>query len=212
MVNERLRELTARDRNRYVHPSKRWEYPWALGECPLPPGSRVLDAGCGGSIFPVLLSTLGFRVCAFDLIPPPCPSGHDGVLYAAAALTALPWKEGSFDSIFCISVLEHLDLQGMHLALQEMRRVLAPGGRLLLTTDFYRDRRARLSYTGPGEPFAVDWNFFDREMLDEVVLRADGFMVEGELDLEVRWEVTAERMKRFHGYPYTSVGVVLTRR
>jgi SAM-dependent methyltransferase len=212
-VNEKMRKLQSSDPTRYLHPSKLWEYPWALGETSLPPGSRVLDAGCGGSIFPVYLSTLDLRVTAVDLRPPGIPAGHQAskVHYAAAELTRLPLKEKSFDSIFCISVLEHLDIQGMQASLQEMRRVLKPEGRLLLTTDYYKDRNAKLSYSGPGAGFSVDWNFFDREMLEAVVLNAPGFRTRGDIDLSVGWEITAQRMSRFHGYPYTSVGIVLVK-
>lgn len=210
-VNKRLTGLLSRDPTRYLHPSKRWEYPWALQQSAPAPGVRVLDAGCGGSIFPMLLSCLGLEVFAFDLHPVSGLAGHEGahVHYATAGLTSLPFRQDSFDAIFCISVLEHLDIPSMHRALQELRRVLRPGGRLLLTTDYYRDRRARIRYSGPGAPFDVDWNFFDREMLEEVVLKAPGLRVRGDVDLHTPWELTEERMKRFHGYPYASVGVAL---
>ncbi len=43
-----------------------------------------------------------------------------------ASLYELPWEDGSFDALVCLSVLEHLrDLRG---ALDEFRRVLRPGG------------------------------------------------------------------------------------
>lgn len=56
---QRLDALTGRESISYLHPSKRWEYPWALERARLAWGSRVLDAGCGASIFPVYLSELG---------------------------------------------------------------------------------------------------------------------------------------------------------
>jgi len=212
-VNGTLSDLVSRDSTAYLHPSKRWEYPWALQEASMPAGSSVLDAGCGGSIFPAYLSTLGLRVCAADLNPPKGLTARLGISvdYAAADLRRLPWKKEAFDFIFCISVIEHLDLHGMQAALQEMGRVLRPDGRLLLTTDYYRDRSEKLYYRGPGESFAVDWNFFDRERLYEVVMSAPGFRVGGEPDLKIDWDITRERMTRFHGYPYTTVGVVLTK-
>lgn len=48
----------------YLHPSKRWEYPWALNQADLALDSRVLDAGCGASIFPIYLANEGYRVSA----------------------------------------------------------------------------------------------------------------------------------------------------
>ena len=63
-----------------------------------------------------------------------------------ADVRELPFAEGSFDVAFCVSTLEHVgrdnsvygvseerDEQGMTSALGELRRVLAPGGRLLVT-------------------------------------------------------------------------------
>lgn len=50
--------------------------------------------------------------------------------------------------------------------MREMRRVLKPGGRLLLTTDYYEDADATIWYSGPGrDAFRVDWGFFDEERL-----------------------------------------------
>ena len=58
-VLARLDELLARNGGAYLHPSKRWEYPWALERAQLAPGSRVLDVGCGASIFPIHLAAEG---------------------------------------------------------------------------------------------------------------------------------------------------------
>jgi SAM-dependent methyltransferase len=209
-----LERLVAVDTVSYLHPSKQWEYPWALEQVDLSPGSRVLDAGCGASIFPIYLAKLSYLVSAADLSPPTgLPDMHGvHVSYVSADLTRLPWKEGTFDAVFCISVLEHLPRAGMPAAMQEMRRVLKTGGRLLLTTDYFVDHRAKIRYEGPGEPFEVDWSFFDRDLLEEIVLDAPGFDIGGGVDLEVRWDSTIPRMKRFHGYPYTSVGVPLVKK
>jgi len=107
-------------------------------------GSRVLDAGCGASIFPVFLAKLGHRVSALDLRVPEGLGRLHGVEidYVRGELTALPFADAQFDAVFCISVIEHLGHQGVPRALQELRRVVRPGGRLLITTDFYEDARA----------------------------------------------------------------------
>jgi SAM-dependent methyltransferase len=48
-------------------------------------------------------------------------------------LTALPFEENSFDLVLFCEVLEHLTVDPLH-AMQELKRVLKPGGRLVLTT------------------------------------------------------------------------------
>jgi hypothetical protein len=39
-----------------------------------------------------------------------------------------------------------------------------------------------------------------------------GFVMTDPPDLNVDWPVVKEQMLRFHGYPYTSIGVVLVKR
>jgi SAM-dependent methyltransferase len=212
-VLHRLDALMAQGHGAWLHPSKRWEYPWALERARLAPGSRVLDAGCGGSIFPIYLAAEGHAVHALDRSPPFGLERAYGVRvdYARADLTAMPFADDQFDAVFCISVIEHLGHGVAPAALAEVRRVLRPGGRLLLTTDFYEDATAHLVYEGPGKPFPVDWGFFDEASLRRRILAAEGFALDGALDLTVDWGVTRERMRAFHGYPYTSVGVALTK-
>jgi SAM-dependent methyltransferase len=212
-VLERMDELVARDPVSYLHPGKRWEYPWALERAALAPGSRVLDAGCGDSIFPVYLALGGHRVTALDLEFSADLGELHGVPieYVRGDLTALPQADETFDAVFCISVIEHLPDERVARAMQEMRRVLRPGGRLLLTTDFYDDAGAEIWHQSPDRRFRVDWLIFDEERLRRLILQAPGFRVEGELDLTVDWDSTKPRMQEYHGYPYTSVGVALLR-
>ncbi len=212
-VLQRMDELLQRESVSYLHPGKRWEYPWALERAALPRVARVLDAGCGASIFPIYLAEAGHRVTALDLS---VPAGLDRlhglhVDYVHGNLARLPFADGSFDAVFCISVIEHLGHAGAADALQELRRVTRPGGRVLVTTDYYEDAAAKLTYTGPGGPFPVEWGIFDEPLLRTTVLNAPGLRPEGEVDLTVEWTRVKPVMRRFHGYPYTSVGVCLVR-
>lgn len=208
-----LEQLARKDAISYIHPSKRWEYPWALERAQLRPGEAVLDAGCGASIFPVYLASKGFPTTAVDVNTPRRLAKLHGVSirYSEADLAELPYRDESFDTIFCISVIEHLPAERIAGALAEMRRILRPGGRLLLTTDFYRDSSANLWYQGPGECFPVDWNFFDRDTLERRLLRAPGLRLAGRLDTRADWEAVSAAMIEYHGYPYTSVGLSFVR-
>lgn len=69
----------------------------------------MLDVGCGDSIFPVYLASLGHGVTAVDLEFTTSLELH-GVPteYVRADLTALPMEDEEFDAVFCISVVEHL--------------------------------------------------------------------------------------------------------
>ena len=205
--------LVSRDAVSYLHPSKRWEYPWALSRAALAPGARVLDAGCGDSIFPVYLAKQGYDVTALDLEFEGTLGElhHVRIEYVHGTLTALPQDDETFETVFCISVIEHLPEEHIPRAMQEMRRVLRPGGKLLLTTDYYEDASAEIWYEGPNRRFPVDWGIFDEARLRRLILQAPGFRLEGDLDLSVDWEETRRRMRAYHGYPYTSVGVALVK-
>lgn len=101
----------------------------------LPRAERLLDVGCGDGALCLLV---GERACR--------RIGVDGALAALGKAAAagvsvqcanldgahLPYRDGTFDAVACLDVLEHV-LDPRHL-LREMARVLRPGGVLVLTT------------------------------------------------------------------------------
>lgn len=212
-VLEEMDRLVAADPISYLHPGKRWEYPWALERAALRPGSRVLDVGAGDSIFPVYLAATGHSVTAVDLEFDGSLGMRHGVdaAYARADMTRMPFPPGAFDAVFCVSVIEHLPEEAIPVALAELRRVLRPGAPLLLTTDYYDDADAEIWHRSPGLEFRVDWGVFDEDRLRRLILEAPGWRLDGELDLDVDWSEVKPRMREYHGYPYTSVGVKLIR-
>lgn len=58
-----------------------------------------------------------------------------GASYLVGDACALPFREGSFDLIVSISTLDHLPLDSFPRAIDELARVLSPGGCLILTLD-----------------------------------------------------------------------------
>src|SRR5262249_40471270 len=107
------------------------------------PGERVLDAGCGSgwlsrAIAPVV--SPGGHVTGIDLAPAAVDlairlaeeRAPAALSYQQADLHALPFDEASFDAAVCISVLGFCVDRVR--ALSELRRVLVPGGRLLVVS------------------------------------------------------------------------------
>jgi len=118
----------------------------------LPAGASVLDAGAGERVHAKYFSAQ--RYTAIDLGVGDT-SWDYGKLDALADLTALPFREASFDACINIVTLEHVHEPAC--ALLEIERTLKPGGYLLLVVphewevhqsphDYYRYTRHGVGY------------------------------------------------------------------
>jgi len=100
--------------------SRRLEIPWVLREIGQLENLTILDVGSGASAMPIYLARHGAAVTSID---PDIPSGlPGGVGRIRAALPRLPFRDGSFDVVCCISVLEHLPTD-VALSFRELCRV-----------------------------------------------------------------------------------------
>jgi 2-polyprenyl-3-methyl-5-hydroxy-6-metoxy-1,4-benzoquinol methylase len=98
-------------------------------------GATVLDVGCGAGIGCEILADAGARlVVGADLRL--CRAAprvrQDEVAFLTASETALPFRDGAFEVVTSFETLQHVDEDRRLVA--ELRRVLAPGGSLLLST------------------------------------------------------------------------------
>jgi len=115
-------------------------------------GGRVLDAGCGGGGMPLSLAEEAAQVVGIDPINRFGDAGvklgrERGLRHLQFALAdgmALPFATGVFDLVLSHAVIEHVADAGLYL--RECARVLAPGGRLYLSTAPY------LSFAGAHLP------------------------------------------------------------
>jgi SAM-dependent methyltransferase len=105
----------------------------ALRALPLPGNARILDAGCGTGGNWAMLSRFG-RVAGVDVaelaLDAARARGIESV--ARASVAQLPFGEASFDLVTSFEVLYHSAVGDDVAALAELRRVLRPGGWLLL--------------------------------------------------------------------------------
>lgn len=99
-------------------------------------GMRVLDLGCGHGMAAVVIARHGAHVTACDLSPGYCAEAKSRATANEAPISVvacdgehLPFADESFDCIWGHAILHHLNVPA---AVREMRRVLRPGGRVVL--------------------------------------------------------------------------------
>ena len=94
---------------------------------------EILDAGCGSGGMTRYLSRFG-RVTGIDLAPEALTLARTRRLtrLARSSIGALPFLDGSFDVVTSFDVLYHLNVQDDSAALEDIHRVLRPGGIALI--------------------------------------------------------------------------------
>ncbi len=113
--------------------SRNWEWPFAILNSDIKKGLRVLDAGCVGSIMAKHCIQKGCETHGIDIGSHSLP----GLNFKRADIRRTPYVADYFDRIFCISVIEHIWANPMD-SINELLRILKPGGLLILTTDINR--------------------------------------------------------------------------
>jgi 2-polyprenyl-3-methyl-5-hydroxy-6-metoxy-1,4-benzoquinol methylase len=118
-----------------------WVLEWAAKHIPMA-GQTVLDYGCGpGYLIESLAQHRVSKVFGLDYSPDSIRkyqqhySSHP--LYGGAQMiSGKPWPvaDGSIDIVIAMEVLEHLNDAQIEETLAEFRRILRPGGYLLVTT------------------------------------------------------------------------------
>ncbi len=110
---------------------------WLFGHLDAQPGQLVLDVGCGPGTFYPTLHKFGVKILALDaslgMVKEVQAQGMANQWPVQANAERLPVSDASCDRVMSNHMLYHVPDQVA--ALTEMRRVLRPGGRVLISTN-----------------------------------------------------------------------------
>src|SRR5262245_29850833 len=133
------------------------------------PGNRILDVGCGEGLAEVAIGRLHIsqvRLVGIDLVvskvqtaSQETASHNQRVKFAAADACRLPFRDGVFDSIYSVAVLQHVS--DVESAVAEFARVTVPRGRVVAVEP---DNSARYGFssTPAGQrAFELSRSFFN---------------------------------------------------
>jgi ubiquinone/menaquinone biosynthesis C-methylase UbiE len=159
---------------------------------------RVLDVGCGLSLFTAFKEKWPFRITAGDVVfarMKEGKAGHPEMDWVVFDACALPFKDGIFDALFAGEILEHLP--DSEAAVREWNRVQKRGGILVVTTP---NRRRRINVLNDQDwPISPDHlRELSFEDLNRIVLPGGGYRV-----LKGRWiylELWAKRRWWYEDY------------
>jgi SAM-dependent methyltransferase len=162
-----------------VRPVNYWrtlEYREVMRAAEFRRGERVLDIGSPKLLAFWLADRLGAEVHAVDVHPSvfgrldamrEVRNVNGTVRLALADGRALGFADGHFDKVYAISVLEHIPGEGDRACVEEIARVLAPGGRAVLTLPFAPESRTeytrhRVYWAGASERDEDAGTFYQR--------------------------------------------------
>lgn len=145
MLTKKLFDLEnelGKDTHDSLHWSRRFEYPWVYAKLqPFGNSDIVLDAGAGNTVFQFLISkqvkelhSIDANLSCVDWVSSKAKQ-FANVFSKQADILHLPFPNGFFDKVVCISALEHNSKQQIWAAISELTRVTKPAGKIAITMD-----------------------------------------------------------------------------
>lgn len=111
---------------------------------------KILDLGCGTGRHSIFLAKQGFHVYATDMSPTALKItsekanslGLRNIHFQQHDMRNIPFPDGFFDAVICTWALQHGTLAQIQRTINEMNRILTPGGTVItdlpsVTTESY---------------------------------------------------------------------------
>jgi len=146
----------------------------------VPPSARVLDVGCGRGRCTLALAEAGYRAVGIDVSERAITEARAAVpgaeFHVPNLSSPMPFADGSFEAAFMTDVIEHVF--DPRTVVQELFRVLGPGGKLLISTPYHGLIKnvmiALFKFDRHFDPQGPHIRFFSRNSLTKL-LREVGF-------------------------------------
>ena len=160
-------------------------------------GDDILDAGAGTGNVTRLLAVPGARVIGIDFCAPAlvqCRRKVPSAEFRQADMTKpLPFETASFDKIACSVTLHFLEPERQQFAMQELLRVLRPGGHLALSV-----------FNAGFNPLRIYWETLRELVRKEGVLKGVQIAVRCLIDtiliLYYQWRIKMGERAGIHQY------------
>ncbi len=114
---------------------------------------KVLDIGCGNGDYAYELHNMGFDVLAADMDVERFRYGNKIKFQKCNVTDKLPFENNSFDFIVFAEVIEHL--KNPYDVVSELKRLLKPGGKIVLSTPNILNLKSRMRFLIEG-----CWEYF----------------------------------------------------
>ena len=194
-------------------------------------GDTVLDCGCGLGYFLLKLRDTGATLHGIDVSPESAEfvRKHITPHVKVGSVESIPYPDNTFDKALFCEVIEHVEDDAS--VLREIRRVLKPGGRVLISTPSLKGFRAHSRWKQLGHHHGGEFHYRDgyepedlERKLEEngyrVIATRQYMFLLSELIMEVTKVVFLMKRKRFEAqselldaastFPYKVLRAALT--